>query len=122
VPLVSGCCDVKRVFGVEKCEYPVSDLDLPKFRANVTFARKTNRWKVPANTVTEVILIFKQFKRVPDFEPNLSGYQIIPEADVPSQTIYKNDKRGIMFTTEKIDNEDYVMDVRLYPKGKRGIK
>lgn len=115
VPLVSKCSDVKKILNVDTCDFPSSDYRLPEFGISINFS---SRDKHRSPTVTRVIISFKKWVSLKEFESDLSGYEILPDGDLQNSKIYKNDRKGISFSAQDVfeDGERYVTGVTLYPK------
>jgi hypothetical protein len=115
VPLKTNCEELKKILGVEECEYPVSDYKFKEFNINITFSTKANGWNVSKDTVFMVLIFFDPAIKLKDFETDFSDYKIKPETDFPG-LIYTNEKKGILFVTQNPEgDEEYVMSVTLFP-------
>lgn len=117
VPIRSKCVDVKKVFHIAKCNYPVTDFERPDFKINITFAERQNKWNVSGDTVVQVIIVLKRLIPIEEFESNCNSYRIKPDSDIPSGKIYSDDENGIEFATQKLmENKEFVTSIRRYPK------
>lgn len=120
VPLKSKCEDIKRVFRVDGCSFPVSDYSLGKITLNVEFSTPNNRRRVPSGRVVAVIIIFNDLIPLEKIGLDLREFKIRPVEDMPNARTYVNEKKGIELTVQRVTaNEDYVSSVSLRPPRSR---
>jgi hypothetical protein len=118
IPLTTKCKDLKKILGVKKCKFPVSNYEFETFDLNINFLTKNDKLKVSFDTVVEARISLKKLIRLRDFETDLSDYKINAVDDLPSTKVYKNEKRGISLTVQPIpelNNEEYIKSIWLYP-------
>lgn len=118
IPMQTTCEEVKVILKVNYCSAPDSQYKFPKLTVYVVVSAGQNKEKVPAGTVTRMLVSLRNLTPLKDFEENLEGFEILPDGDLPNSRIYKNDRRGISITVQKIwDHSDveYVTGVDLYP-------
>lgn len=113
VPLKTKCEDLKRILGVKECEFPVSNYKFEEFSVNINFNNKYQDYKVSSDTVVSAIIILHVKMNLKDFETDFSDYKIT-EPDYPG-LIYRNEKKGIEFETQKLDGDEYVGSVTFFP-------
>lgn len=117
-PLISTCEDIKRIFNVEKCDYPSSNFDFSDYGITVNFSTDENEWKINKGIVTEAIIVLKPIVKLSDYEKDYKDYKIETDGDLPDVKLYINDKQGIRLTVEEINSEKYVTSIYLYPSEK----
>lgn len=119
VPLISTCEDVKRILSINDCKFPTLRQKFPKYNITLDFSTDEDEWNVSKETVVSVLVILKELIRLEDYEANLAEYKIIPEDDLPSQKIYRNDKKGIELT---VSNDKWIRNIYFYPSQKNKEK
>ncbi len=116
VPLESKCEDVKRVFSVRECTFPVTNLEMPGYDVTIHFSQAKGEWKVPADTVTDIRFFFNDLVRLRDFETDFADYKMSREVDTPAIMIYLNEKKGIkLWVQTAVANEPYISSLFLLP-------
>jgi len=114
VPLKTRCEDLKKILGVEECKFPVSNYESESFKININFLSKGDKWNVSNDTVISAMIILKKAVKLKDFETDLKDYKVTPISDYLG-LLYRDDKRGIEFETQKNKDEEYVMNIILFP-------
>ena len=112
IPSVSTCEDVKRIFNIEKCEFPRTDYETSDYKIEIEFSEKdfssecglNDEYKnIAKGTVLSVYV--RGGSLLKEFESDLSGYEIEQVYDLPDNFIYKNKSKGIEFETTGGDKE-----------------
>lgn len=123
VPLKSKCEDIKLIFNVEECKFPVSYYNFSKITLVVEYTTQKNRWKAPSKKVADVIIIFKELIPLKEIGVDLSAFRIEPVSDLPRARIYINDTKGIKIEAQRIINDElYVTSIRLTASRSRKLK
>lgn len=116
VPLITKCDDVKRIFGVSGCQYPVMRLESGSYDLTIHFAKERDGWNVSKDTVIDILVIFNDLLKLSDYEKTFKDYVIKPENDVPEITIYTNVKKGVELTVQTaVAKELYISNIFFYP-------
>lgn len=117
-PLKSTCDEIKSVFGVTKCSFPVSRFEFPKFKLTVEFIKRRGRSAV-AQRVSNLIIIYKELVPLNETDLVLREFKIKPVSDVEGGMTYVNPARGIELETKNVFGSGlYVTSIRLRPRAK----
>ncbi len=115
-PLVSTCEDVKRLFKIKECSFPVTRIEMPDYSLTVRFRKQSDQCNVSCQTVVELFVNLRKMIKLSDFETDFGDYQIRPEGDAPEVTVYTNKKRGIILSVNKeLARDAYIADILLSP-------
>ncbi len=132
IPLVSTCEEIKKIFNIEKCEYPYTEFDNSEWRS-LKLAEKnysaecdinTNYKTIPKGTILSVSILNIAIP-LKDFEPDLSGYEIEQVYDLPGSSTYKNKKTGVefeAFNLEDAENTMIIGSITLHPSAENTAK
>ncbi|MFN2491623.1 MAG: hypothetical protein ABR501_01905 [Pyrinomonadaceae bacterium] len=110
-PLRSTCEDVKRVLGVDRCQYPRSTYRLEDEIIEVSFVtcpcpiicRDTNpRWNLPSGTVTSIHRELLTARPIADFNVDQGKWTKI-HTDFIGEVIYSNDELGLRLSAVEGD-------------------
>ncbi|CAN5792560.1 hypothetical protein BH24ACI3_BH24ACI3_11240 [soil metagenome] len=98
VPLESNCGDIKRVFNVEKCSFPVSVFFLEELSIDVHFYSEKPEdrrkcYRVPSGTVTALSITFNKKMPIKDFGYDLKFSEVIVN-DIET-VVYENAALGV---------------------------
>ena len=132
VPLVSTCEDVKKIFNVEKCEYPYTKFDNSEWR-ELKLSEKNYPAECDLNaqykgiakgtvlsaTISNIAIPLK------DFESDLSEYEVEQVYDLPNSFTYKNKKTGVefeAFNLEDVENTMVVGGITLHASAENAAK
>ena len=114
VPLKTKCEDLKKILSVKECKFPVSNYEFEEYKININFGNQFYKLVVVSkDTVESAMIMLKKGIAIKDFETNLSDYKI-SEPDYPA-LIYRNEKKGIEFETQKIKGIELVFSIVLFP-------
>src|ERR1700752_116546 len=102
IPLHSTCEDVKRVLGVDKCEYPNSTYQLENETVTISFetcpcpiscSYQSRAWNVPAGTVSGIARQLRKPLPIASFAVDDKWKKL--ETDFIGELIYDNYEQGI---------------------------
>lgn len=115
IPLRSTCEDVKRILGVETCNSPRSEYQLPNFKVTVSFSACVccENWRVPAGTVLYITVTpaLRETRPLSDYNVGVGNNWQVYESDAVGMNIYENPAEGVAFHTFN----GMVTEISFYP-------